>query len=41
MQLLGKIAKVEDITKRNKDLVSIIAVLQDVTHKILRFKCKS
>jgi len=29
--ILDEIAKIEDAIKRNEDLVSIIAVLQDVT----------
>jgi len=32
---------IEDIVKRNEDLVSIIAVLQDVTQKMLGFRCES
>jgi hypothetical protein len=39
--ILDEIAKIEDIVKRNKDLVSIIAVLQDVTQKLLGFRCES
>jgi hypothetical protein len=39
--ILDEIAKIEDIVNRNEDLVSIIAVLQDVTQKILGFRCES
>jgi len=39
--ILDEIAKIEDIVKRNEDLVSIIAVLQDVTQKMLGFRCES
>ena len=39
--ILDEIAKIEDIIKRNEDLVSIIAILQDVTQKMLGFRCES
>jgi IS4 transposase len=39
--ILDEIAKIEDIVNRNEDLVSIIAVLQDVTQKMLGFRCES
>lgn len=39
--ILDEIAKIEDIVNRNEDLVSIVAVLQDVTHKMLGFRCES
>ena len=39
--ILEEIAKIEDIVNRNEDLVSIIAVLQDVTQKMLGFRCES
>jgi hypothetical protein len=39
--ILDEIAKIEDIVKRNEDLVNIIAVLQDVTQKMLGFRCES
>ena len=39
--ILNEIAKIEDVVKRNEDLVSIIAVLQDVTQKMLGFRCES
>ena len=39
--ILNEIAKIEDIVKRNEDLVNIIAVLQDVTQKMLGFRCES
>jgi len=41
ISILEEIAKIEDIVKRNEDLVSIIAVLQDVTQKMLGFRCES
>ncbi len=39
--ILNEIAKIEDIVNRNEDLVSIIAVLQDVSQKMLGFRCES
>ena len=39
--ILDEIAKIEEIVNRNEDLVSIIAVLQDVTQKMLGFRCES
>jgi hypothetical protein len=39
--ILDEIAKIEDIVNRNEDLVSIVAVLQDVTQKMLGFRCES
>jgi hypothetical protein len=39
--ILNEIAKIEDVVNRNEDLVSIIAVLQDVTQKMLGFRCES
>ena len=39
--ILDEIAKIEDIVNRNEDLVSIITVLQDVTQKMLGFRCES
>ena len=41
ISILDEIAKIEDIVNRNEDLVSIIAVLQDVTQKMLGFRCES
>ena len=39
--ILDEIAKIEDVVNRNEELVSIIAVLQDVTQKMLGFRCES
>jgi len=39
--ILDEIAKIEDVVNRNEDLVSIITVLQDVTQKMLGFRCES
>ena len=39
--ILEEIAKIEDVVNRNEDLVNIIAVLQDVTQKMLGFRCES
>ena len=39
--ILNEIAKIEDIVNRNEDLVSIIAVLQNVTQNMLGFRCES
>ena len=39
--ILDEIAKIEDVVKRNEDLVNIISVLQDVTQKMLGFRCES
>jgi hypothetical protein len=41
IQILEGLAKVEDIVNRNEDLVNIIAVLQDLTQKMLGFRCES
>ena len=41
IQILEGLAKVEDIVNRNEDLINIIVVLQDVTHKMLGFRCES
>ncbi len=41
ISILDEITKIEDIVNRNEDLVSIIAVLQDVTQKMLGFRCES
>ena len=38
--ILDEIAKIEDVVKRNEDLVNIIAVLQDVTQKMLGLGAK-
>ena len=39
--ILNEISRIDDIVNRNEDLMSIIAVLQDVTQKLLGFRCKS
>jgi len=39
--ILDEIAKIEEIINRNEDLMNIITVLQDVTHKMLGFRCES
>jgi len=39
--ILDEIAKIEDVVNRNEDLVSIIAVLQDITQEMLGFRCES
>ena len=39
--ILDEIAKVEELVKRNEDLLSIIEILQDVTQKMLGFRCES
>lgn len=41
ISILDEIAKIEEVVNRNEDLVSIIAVLQDVTQKMLGFRCES
>ncbi|MEA3418781.1 MAG: transposase [Campylobacterota bacterium] len=41
ISILDEIAKIDDVVNRNEDLVSIIAVLQDVTQKMLGFRCES
>ncbi len=41
ISILEEIAKIEDVDNRNEDLVSIITVLQDVTQKMLGFRCES
>ena len=39
--ILEEIAKIDDVIKRNEDLVAMIAVLQNVTQKMLGFRCES
>ena len=39
--ILEEVAKIETIVNRNEDLTSIISVLQDVTQKMLGFRCES
>ena len=39
--ILDEIAKIEDVVNRNEDLATIITVLQDVTQKMLGFRCES
>ena len=39
--ILDEIAKIEEIINRNEDLMNIITVLQDVTQKMLGFRCES
>ena len=41
LRILTKISEIENIVKENKDILSIIAVLQDVTQKMLGFRCES
>ena len=36
--ILDEISKIENIVKRSEDLVSIIALLQEVTQKMLGFR---
>ncbi len=39
--ILEEVAKIDDIVNRNEDLIFIITVLQDVTKKMLGFRCES
>jgi hypothetical protein len=41
ISILDQIAQVDGLVERNEDLMSIIAVLQDVTEKMLGFGCES
>ena len=41
IQIMGKIAKIDEIVKRNKDLDVIIATLQSTTANLLGFRCES
>ena len=41
ISILNEVAKIENIVNRNEDLTSIIAILQDVTQKMLGFGCES
>lgn len=41
ISILDEIAKIDAVVNRNEDLVSIIAILQDVTQKMLGFRCES
>jgi len=39
--ILEEVVKIEEIVNRNEDLTSIISVLQDVSQKMLGFRCES
>lgn len=39
--MLQELTQIDDVVNRNEDLVCIIAVLQDVTQKMLGFRCES
>jgi len=41
LEILTKIAQVEQIVKKNKDLLQIIALLRAYTQKELGFMCES
>ena len=41
ISILDEIAKIEEVVNRNEDLISIITLLQDVTQKMLGFRCES
>jgi len=41
LEILTKIAQVEQIVKKNKDLLQIIALLRAYTQKKLGFMCES
>jgi hypothetical protein len=41
IEILDKIAQIDDIVKRNKDFTSIIATLRSTTQDLLGFRCES
>jgi len=41
IQILEKIAQIEEIVKRNEDLDVIIATLRSTTANLLGFRCES
>ena len=41
IQIMEKIAKIDEIVKRNEDLDVIIATLRDTTANLLGFRCES
>jgi hypothetical protein len=41
IEIMDKIAQIDDIVKRNKDFTSIIATLRSTTQDLLGFRCES
>ncbi len=41
IQIMEKIAKIDEIVKRNEDLDVIIATLRSTTANLLEFRCES
>jgi len=41
IQIMEKIAKIDEIVKRNEDLDVIIATLRETTANLLGFRCES
>jgi IS4 transposase len=41
IEIMDKIAKIDDVVNRNKDFTSIIAVLRSTTQDLLGFRCES
>ena len=41
IQIMGKMGKIDEIVKRNKDLDVIIATLRSTTANLLGFRCES
>jgi len=41
IEIMDKIAQIDDIVKRNKDFISIIATLRSTTQDLLGFRCES
>jgi IS4 transposase len=41
IEIMDKIAQIDDIVKRNKDFTSIIATLRSTTQNLLGFRCES
>ena len=41
IEIMEKIAKIDDIVNRNEDFTSIIAILRETTQDLLGFRCES
>jgi len=41
LEILTKISEIENLVKKNKDIITIIAVLSAYTQKELGFMCES
>jgi hypothetical protein len=41
IEIMDKIAQIDEIVKNNKDFMSIIATLRSATQELLGFRCES